>query len=86
MREDDVAFNAGLDFFDQMRIRREGARRPVSKPGTSTDAEEMVYLDGPGRFAIEFPALQGFDPIEPRTVDVAQGQTVELTIGLKRAH
>jgi len=84
MREDDAAIDVGYAFLSNVLARPESTQgHPYNALG-STGNETTCFVDAPGRYRIEFPALTGFEPIEPRSVDVAAGETVELVVRVKR--
>jgi RNA polymerase sigma-70 factor (ECF subfamily) len=84
MREGDAALDVGFGFLDGMQIRRVGGDEPRATTGRSTESEKVWYLDAPGRYELTFPAHAGFEPLEPRTVDVAAGQTVDVIVQVRR--
>jgi hypothetical protein len=84
LREGDAAASPGFEVLGQITIRREGSRIPTGTPGRSTESAIVRFVDEPGRYEVELPALSGFEPIQPRTVDVAAGQTAEVVVQLKR--
>jgi hypothetical protein len=84
MHEDDATIDVGISFLSNVFARREGAQEHPYNALGSTGSEATCFVDAPGRYRIEFPALAGFEPIEPRSVDVAAGQTVDLVVQVKR--
>ncbi len=44
-----------------------------------------IVVQGPGPYRVEFPPLPGFEPIEPREVDVPPGGVGRLAVELARA-
>jgi RNA polymerase sigma-70 factor (ECF subfamily) len=84
LREDDAALNVGFTFLGAVKIQREGNPGSHARAGTSTDSEKTWYVDEPGRYEILFPNRPGFEPLEPRTIDVVTGKTTEVIVSMKR--
>ncbi|HTF89960.1 MAG TPA: RNA polymerase sigma factor [Planctomycetota bacterium] len=80
--EGEARLRAGFDFFFAMRITLVGQRRPLGRPSQDTEFECSRLLD-PGRYEIKFPILDGYEPIEPLTVDVAAGQILDVRVNVK---
>jgi RNA polymerase sigma-70 factor (ECF subfamily) len=83
-REDDAALPIGFQLLSEVRITNADGSPAATRGSTSTDSECTQFLDAPGRYRIEVPALDGFEPIEPITVDIAAGQIVDVVVQVRR--
>ncbi len=79
LREGGAALPVGMEFLYRIVVRGPDEERlhPHVQAG---QAEGTIHLDAPGRVTLEFPELDGFEPLEPRSVDVAAGELVELVV------
>lgn len=82
--EGDARLRVGFNFFDSVRCTAVGERRPVGIPGGRDTEFEWTRLLDPGRYTIKFPELDGYEQIEPVTIEVESGQTVEVPVHVKR--
>jgi RNA polymerase sigma-70 factor (ECF subfamily) len=82
--EGDARLRVGFDFFDGMRCTIPGERRSFGLPGGRDTEFEWTRMLDPGHYELKFPALEGYEPIEMITVDVAAGQMVEVPVHVKR--
>jgi RNA polymerase sigma-70 factor (ECF subfamily) len=82
--ENDARVRADFRFWGDVRAFPEGGRIPTGKPGRSTELEKVFLFDEPGRYRIEFPALDGFEPIERMVVDVPPMQMADLRVPVRR--
>jgi hypothetical protein len=81
--EGEARLRVGFEFFDGVRVTRPGERRRLGIPAGGTEFELTRLLD-PGKYEIQFPALDGYQPIDPVTVDVAAGQLVDVDVHVVR--
>ncbi len=72
-----------LEYWWELRTRT-----PDGLPHTvdllTTTRASTRYFDLPGVYTFEFPDLDGYEPIPPREVFLAEAQATEVTIELKR--
>lgn len=86
IREEGAALPVGFGYLQGIRFVRDDGEVDSQGRVRSTESECTRFLRAPGRYRVEFPPLEGFEPIDPRPVDVREGEVVDVTIEPKRKH
>ncbi len=81
LKDGNATIPIGHEFvFHVKDLDGDGTWRGASSDGTT----KTVLLTKPSRYEVTFGPLEGYEPIPAQTVTVKSGQTVELTVRLKR--
>lgn len=59
-------------------------RRVDGDGGVASKSGARISAKAPGRYEVEFPEINGYRPIPPRTVTIEPGQWVEVKVALER--
>jgi len=75
---------AGFGILALFRISREDGAAFREQPGITWNSTSIRYLDPPGRYRVALPPNGELEPVEPRIVDVREGEVVDVTIDVRQ--
>lgn len=81
-REGQAALPLGLDWLWNVQVRSAGG---VQHPeGRQVRGGQLTLYLAPGTYTLEFPALAGFEPLEPLAVEVRADEVAEVVVSALR--
>ena len=83
LREGEATLPVDLDFWRGVRVVSSDGERAHRFPREGRGGA-LLIVDGPGHYAVSFPELAGFLPLQPFEVDVGAGEVVERVLAVAR--
>ena len=83
LREGEAALHADLEFWRRVRIVDSDGERALRFPRQGQGGV-LLLVDGPGRYTVTFPELEGFRPLETLEIDVGVDEVVERVVTVER--